>query len=107
MTDIPDKIHAERGPSGAARWTRCPGSVVLERGRPDSTSVHAATGTVMHEMAERCLGPYAYANETAINSEDFVGQTFSVTGGTGRGFDITVDMEMAEAVNEYVAHVQT
>ena len=48
--------HALLSPSGAERWMVCPGSVMLSRGLPDSSSVHADEGTAAHELAAYCLG---------------------------------------------------
>lgn len=103
MTEIKTKTHAVLGPSGADRWATCPGSVVLEEGLPDQPTIYAAWGTVAHEIAEYCLWdevnnrPYP----EPLNAESFVGRTFLNVD----GFDIEVDMEMADCVNEYTATV--
>ena len=47
--------HAQLGPSSAARWMTCPGSVRLCASVPDSTSDYAAEGTAAHELAEAIL----------------------------------------------------
>lgn len=101
--DIKAKTHAVLGPSGADRWATCPGSVVLEEGKPDNPTIYAAWGTVAHEIAEYCL--WDELSETAydepLNAEGFVGRVFKNVD----GFDITVDMEMADCVNTYTATV--
>jgi len=95
-TIIDDKAHAVLGPSGWDRWSICPGSVVLEEGRPNPTSVYAAYGTVAHEIGAQCL-------IDDVDAEEFVGRTFTV--GEEKHL-IAVDMEMADAVNDYVAQVR-
>lgn len=102
METVTEKTHAELSPSGASRWMRCPGSVVLERGRPNRPSIHAAWGTAAHEVADLCLRPYA--DKTAaepLDAEGFVGRKFQID-----GFDVEVDMEMADCVNTYLSHIQ-
>lgn len=44
-------------PSGAARWTRCPGSVGLERLFPPTKNEYAAEGTLAHAWAAHMLDP--------------------------------------------------
>lgn len=108
MTDVAEKTHAVLSPSGASRWTRCPGSVVLEEGMPDSSSHYARWGTCAHEVAGLIL-------ETAVNTIDhgrpvwrpenaeaYVGRVFQI-----EGHDVEFDMEMADCVNDYVAHVES
>lgn len=94
MEKVQEKTHAELGPSGWDRWSRCPGSVHLTRGMPRKASYYAAEGTVAHEIADRCLSeghtPYR-----------FVGEMFQAD-----GYDIVVDDEMADAVNSYLLTVQ-
>lgn len=50
-----DRAHATLAPSSAYRWMVCPGSIVLEQGFPNTTSVYAAEGTAAHELASWCL----------------------------------------------------
>lgn len=47
--------HALLSPSSAHRWLRCPGSVALELGMPDSRSEFADEGTAAHFLASECL----------------------------------------------------
>ena len=51
--------HAVLSASSAHRWLNCPGSVLLEREYPDSTSEFAAEGTLAHEICELKLRAYA------------------------------------------------
>ncbi len=45
-------LHSGVGPSSAARWMACPGSVTLSKGIVEEESPHAAEGTAAHELAE-------------------------------------------------------
>lgn len=47
--------HAQLSPSGAHRWMRCPGSVDMERGLPDTSSEFADEGSAAHALADNCL----------------------------------------------------
>lgn len=47
--------HAKLSPSGYARWSACPGSVVLSEGVPDEGSSYADEGTAAHYLAAWCL----------------------------------------------------
>lgn len=114
MTEVAEKTHALLSPSGAHRWTRCPGSVVLEAGQPDNAGYHADWGTVCHEVADLILqdavqmlgdgpgtgGLHPYWHPA--NAEGFVGRVFTVG-----GKEYEFDMEMADCVNDYVAHVES
>jgi hypothetical protein len=91
MTEtIAEKPHAELGPSGWDRWSTCPGSVPLSRGRKNKGSVYAAWGTVAHEIADICL-------RDNVDAWTFDGKTFVVD-----GHEIVVDEEMVECVLDYV-----
>ena len=73
-------------PSSAARLIACPGSVAAEADFPNTSSIHAATGTAAHSLLEECF------NEHLIPS-DFIGQTYDVD-----GFKVTVDENLASKV---------
>lgn len=47
--------HAILSPSGAHRWMACPGSVVMEQGRPNRDSKYSTEGTAAHEVAAAAL----------------------------------------------------
>jgi hypothetical protein len=101
-TLIPEKEHAVLGPSGWDRWSACPGSVVLEEGRLNPTSVYAAWGTVAHEIVAHCLTNNA-------DPETFTGRVFEVPKNDGSGdcHEIEVDMEMADACSTCLSVVET
>lgn len=111
MTDIVDKKHARLGPSGAAWWSTCPGAPAMTTGMPNTSSIYADKGTVMHEVASFCLWddvleePYS----EPLNAEAYVGRNFIMhdrdTGEITR--EIEFDMSMAEIVNDYCAHVHS
>ncbi len=82
--------HARFSPSSAAGWMHCAGFESSDR-----VSIHSATGSFGHAIAERCL------NENA-NPAEFVGQVMTVD-----GFTITLDDELAEAIDRYVVFVRS
>lgn len=47
--------HALLSPSSAARWMRCPASVVVTRDMPEDSSPYAVEGTCAHRLAELLL----------------------------------------------------
>ena len=50
-----DNTHAMLSPSGADRWVLCPGSVILCKDLPDTSSKYAEEGTDAHELGAFCL----------------------------------------------------
>lgn len=47
--------HSRLSPSSAHRWSRCPGSVKAEEGRPNPSSPHAMDGTITHALCEKAI----------------------------------------------------
>ena len=82
--------HAVLSPSGAERWMKCPGSVALTRGMPDTDSVWSREGTFAHDYAALLL-----------DSEDNADRVLGATGATGSE-EFSVDEEMAEALQTYL-----
>ncbi len=75
--------HARVGPSSIARVIRCPGSVRESAGLPNTSSVFAAEGSVLHEIAAECL-------EFGFEPDRYLGRTMSHDGfsfkiGTAQG----------------------
>ncbi len=92
--------HARLSPSGAKRWMNCSGSPHLiakltaeGKIKYGKTSIHAAKGTVEHEIGEICL----LEGKLPI---DFIGTTM-----VADGFEFTIDLEMARSVEIYVNYV--
>lgn len=100
--------HAKLSPSSAHRWMQCAGSMILEKGLPDSSSVHADEGTAAHFLASECL-------EQGKNATDFLNCFIVIKKGnaewdqsaaeTRSGF--SVDLEMAENVQIYLDAVRS
>lgn len=91
--------HAKLSPSGAHRWMRCPGSVVLEAQYPDRGSVFAREGSAAHELAALVL------ETEAESAQPHVGKEIEFRDG-----DETVvwkiTQEMADHVDDYVKLVR-
>ena len=90
---VTEKNHAVLGGSSADRWVLCPGSVKAQSYYPNTSSKYADWGTAAHELADICLKDGSDA-ETHINRTFYVG-----------GNPYPVDSEMADCVNDYIAHV--
>lgn len=109
--------HAKLSPSSADRWMVCPGSTVLEAGKPDSSSNFADEGTAAHFLAATCLekgtnakdyaaGQYVILLCRSINGEHF--ECFKSNTHEWQNLktevlnEFTVDYDMAEFVQAYV-----
>lgn len=60
--------HARVGPSSLSRVLRCPGSVRESEGLSNTSSIFAAEGSVLHDIAAQCL-------EDGVEPESFFGRT--------------------------------
>ena len=101
--------HAKFSPSAAHRWIACPGSMVMEKGIPNTSSAHADEGTAAHFLASECL-------EQGRNATDFLNCFIVIKKGNAlwstsdedklsSGFN--VDLEMAEYVQKYIDAVRS
>lgn len=91
--------HAKLSPSGAHRWMRCSGSVVLEAQYPDRGSVYAREGSAAHELAALIL------ETVAESAQPYVGKEIEFMDGDEEVvWPITQDM--ADHVDDYVKLVR-
>jgi hypothetical protein len=82
--------HSRLGPSSSERWLNCPGSVLLTKDMPDTSSEYAREGTAAHTLSE-------WARRENKPVSDYIGRSIEVEGQT-----FTVDREMADAVQVFV-----
>ncbi len=87
--------HALLTPSGASRWARCPGALLLGKGKPNKTSVDAASGTLTHEIGE-CILLF----NGALHADYGIGTEHEVD-----GFKFTVDQDRIERAQAYANNV--
>lgn len=90
-----EAAHSKFSASAASRWLSCPGSMVLSAGLAEVSSVYAAWGTVAHDIADQCIG------QPDAAPAGFLGTTWHQDGHT-----ITVDQDMVDCVNTYLANLR-
>lgn len=66
MTGHTSRKHARFSPSGSKRAIMCPGSIRMQQGIPDTSSVFADEGTAAHQLSEHCL-------QTKTDPDEFLG----------------------------------
>lgn len=105
-----ERAHARLSPSGAKRFMECPGSVQMEEGFEDKSSIFANEGTAAHELAQHCL-------ETGADPKSLKGRVVDIMAETpvrerravDEAFTDTVfpiDDDMISAVTTYVDYVR-
>lgn len=94
-----DQGHSLIGASSCERFWNCPGSVCLQRKNPkeNTSSIHAATGTVGHSLAEDALTNGKFLGHLIPRIGDIVEQ---------EGYQIEITEEMIEDVMFYVNTVR-
>lgn len=90
MVDHGGRAHSVWSASATARNVHCAGALALTFDAPDNPSIHADTGTAVHQIAERCL-------RSDANTIDFLG-TVEKT----KKHDITITEDLCEAGQVYV-----
>ncbi len=83
--------HAKLSPSSAHRWMRCPGSVRICEGLPDTAGAAAREGTFAHRIGEKCLA-------NGKDAAGWIGRTEA---------EFTADAAMTDAVQVYLEAVRT
>jgi hypothetical protein len=91
--------HAKLSPSGAHRWMRCPGSVVLEAQYPDESSSYAREGTAAHELAALVL------EDGEATAQAYVGKRIAYDD-HGEDVQWPITQDMADYVDDYVKLVR-
>lgn len=92
-----ETTHARFAPSGAHRWARCAGSMVLEADYPDQSSGYAKEGTWAHLIASLCLIDGTNARDHIGKSFDVEGQVFELTQTHAEHIDEFIELARAEA----------
>ena len=104
--------HAKLSPSSAERWMRCPGSVALCDGLPDTSSTFADEGTAAHFLASECLDEGcdtgAFLNRTIVVDRASHSTYWlpGAPGATASASQFVVTSEMALAVQDYLDYVR-
>jgi len=94
MADHGARDHATWSASATARNVHCAGALALTRYAPEKSSIHADTGTAVHQIAEKCL-------RTGVDADTFVD-----TVEDAKGRKVPVTEEMANSAQEYVDYCQ-
>lgn len=84
--------HSLFSASASARWIRCPGSLALCEGLPNTSSSAAWRGTVIHALSEECL---RHDTDPATYDELVV-----------EGIKVEIDEEMIEIAEVYIEFVR-
>jgi hypothetical protein len=98
--------HALLSPSAAEKWMGCPGSLLMEKGEPDSSSTHADEGSAAHFLASECLAKNAHPATHLKKRIEIMPEGARWQGALIEGPWFEVDDEMVAHVNTYVQAVR-
>ncbi len=88
--------HSLLSPSGAHRWMRCPGSLLLETTVPDRSSRYADEGSAAHQIATECL-----KSGGKIAPDEYLSRMMDMG-----EHEILVDHEMVQSVEQFLEVVE-
>jgi len=104
------KVHAKLGASGSGRWTICHVSPRMEEGLPDTSGEAANTGTICHDLSEKCLkADDDVLLSMALNKNALVHDDGTVTyrlGGESSDGGIVVTQDMIDWAQTYIEFVR-
>jgi len=92
--------HSLLSPSGAHRWMRCPGSLLLESKIPDQPSKYAAEGTVAHQIASECLTSQLAGEKRPLTPDNYLGRYMQAD-----DFEFLVTKDMVGHVQSFIDFV--
>ena len=90
-----EAAHAFWSPSGFKQVAACPGSQVMQAGKPDTTSIYAAEGTAAHQL-------FTWALEQELQASDWLGDEIHINA-KGRVTPDKADAEWSFEVDETMA----
>jgi hypothetical protein len=102
VTGHVNRKHARFSPSGSKRAIMCPGSIRMQEGIPDTSSVFADEGTAAHELAEHCLRTGKDPGEYAGCFIDLDAKGDRITDEETGTRSFFVDDEMVDGVQTYL-----
>ena len=97
VRDVDEPDHSEYSASGSKRWSRCPGSMVLERFTDEPpVARYSAEGTLAHSICEECL------DSGYLTADTYIGETHTV-----EGHVFTIDVAFAAACDTYISNIRS
>lgn len=86
-------VHSLLAPSAAERWARCAGALLMGKGKPQTTSRDAASGTCTHWLAEQLL-------KTGAPPEQHLGKELEFD-----GYKFIIEEDRCERVHAYARNL--